>query len=364
MALDWIPLFSSSLALIYAAGELAVKRKTERTWLLFGIFAGLSLVLLHAGLLTSGRIRSLPHLFQTNLPITFALGPFIFRYFLLVLGSAVPSGRRFAVSLLPAALSILIMLPRYLQSASQKLQLIEAFYDSPRLQLFGMLFLIGVAHFAFYMGLAVRSVLFVFRWENLRTEPTVRVVLFIGGSGMLICAIAVVGFLSSSVELLTVSVYLISAIVPALYLVRRRFPQFFVEFEAFARKEKYRQSQLGNVDIADLALRLEQAMREEHLYREEDLSLATLAAHAGVTPHQLSEYFNKHLESNFSGYVNRLRIEEARRILSEEPDRTVLSVAYAVGFNSKSTFNAAFARFSGQSPSAFRRAQRAGARSK
>ena len=363
IAFDWIPLFSSALAFIYATGELVVKRKTERTWLLFGIFLGLAFVLLHAGLLTSGRIRSVPHLFQTNLPITFALGPFIFRYFLLVLGSAAPSRRRFALSLLPAALSILLMLPRYLESGARKLELIEAFYGTPRLQLFGVLFLIAVLHFAFYMGFAVRSVLFVFRWENLR-EPTVRVVLFIGGSGMLICAITVFGFLSNSVELLTVSVYLISAIVPALYLVRRRFPQFFVEFEAFARQEKYRQSQLGNVDIAELAVRLERAMQEERLYRDEDLSLAVLAAHTGVTPHQLSEYFNKHLESNFSGYVNRLRIEEARRMLTEEPERTVLSVAYAVGFNSKSTFNAAFARFCGQSPSAFRSARRAGARRK
>ncbi len=81
----------------------------------------------------------------------------------------------------------------------------------------------------------------------------------------------------------------------------------------------------------------------------------------GLSPNQLSYVLNHHVGQNFFDYVNGARIEEARAVLIAEPERTILDVALSVGFNSKSTFNLAFKKLTGDTPSAVRANARAAA---
>ncbi|PXX27028.1 helix-turn-helix domain-containing protein, partial [Thalassospira sp. 11-3] len=79
-----------------------------------------------------------------------------------------------------------------------------------------------------------------------------------------------------------------------------------------------------------------------------------LANAVGVTPNQLSYVLNQHLGKSFFDFVNEVRTNEASRLLIEEPDRTILDIAISVGFNSKSTFNLAFKKITGKTPSVYR----------
>ena len=99
---------------------------------------------------------------------------------------------------------------------------------------------------------------------------------------------------------------------------------------------------------------VERAMTEHLIWQQSDLSLSSLAAQVGVRPDYLSQALNTQAGCHFFDYVNRYRIEEACRQLRES-DETILDIGHAVGFNAKSTFNAAFKRFAGQTPSQFRR---------
>jgi len=59
---------------------------------------------------------------------------------------------------------------------------------------------------------------------------------------------------------------------------------------------------------------------------------------------------------NFCDFINVYRIEESKRLLSDpvRGERSILDIAYEVGFNSKSTFNSAFKKYTGMKPSEFR----------
>lgn len=116
---------------------------------------------------------------------------------------------------------------------------------------------------------------------------------------------------------------------------------------------KYARSALADTRQIEIAGRLEQAMRADALYRDPLLSLSGLATRIAVTPNHLSQALNDHLGQSFFDYVNRWRVEEAieRIRASDEP---ILAIAYDVGFNSRSTFNAAVKKHSGRPPSAFR----------
>jgi AraC-like DNA-binding protein len=121
---------------------------------------------------------------------------------------------------------------------------------------------------------------------------------------------------------------------------------------------RHARSPLAEEDLRRILGRLDAAMRERALWRRPLLSLRDLSEAAGAPLNHVSEALNAGAGRNFYDYVNGLRIDEARRLLLET-DETVLDVAVAVGFNAKSTFNAAFRKHAGTTPSAFRRAARA-----
>jgi AraC-like DNA-binding protein len=108
------------------------------------------------------------------------------------------------------------------------------------------------------------------------------------------------------------------------------------------------------------AARLEAAlvalMEAERPYRRGDLTLPELAEALGVTPHNLTEVVNTRLGQSFYDFVNGYRVREAQARLADPAYAgwTVLAVGLEAGFNSKSSFNAAFKRYAGTTPSAYR----------
>ena len=102
--------------------------------------------------------------------------------------------------------------------------------------------------------------------------------------------------------------------------------------------------------------RLEQLMQHEAIYREPALTIGQLAKRSGYPEYLVSEVINRRLGVAFWDYINRQRVEAARVHLCDRSDtRTILDIAYDCGFTSKSTFNAAFKRELGETPSAYRR---------
>jgi AraC-like DNA-binding protein len=108
--------------------------------------------------------------------------------------------------------------------------------------------------------------------------------------------------------------------------------------------------------IAAVEARLSQLMAQQQLYREPALTIGQLAKRSGYPEYLVSAVINRRLEGNFWEYINRQRVEAARACLADAGDaRAILDIAYACGFTSKSTFNAAFKRQLGETPSAYRK---------
>jgi len=114
---------------------------------------------------------------------------------------------------------------------------------------------------------------------------------------------------------------------------------------------------VGVDELEQCAERLVELMRCRRPHLDPSLSLEQLAAEIGVPPWQLSRTLNTVLGKNFFQFVNAHRIEEAKRRLADPTagDLTMLRVLHDAGFNSKSTFNDAFKRDTGMTPSEFRR---------
>jgi AraC-like DNA-binding protein len=95
-------------------------------------------------------------------------------------------------------------------------------------------------------------------------------------------------------------------------------------------------------------------MDKEELFTDENISLPRLAQKVNVSQHQLSQFLNDKKAESFSSFINKYRIKKAKKMLLENTDKKILAIAYDVGFQSKSTFNAAFTKFVEMTPHEFR----------
>ncbi len=102
-----------------------------------------------------------------------------------------------------------------------------------------------------------------------------------------------------------------------------------------------------------IASKLERAMKEDKLFLQDNLSLNKLSESISETENHISETLSQFLHTKFFQFINGFRVEEAKKAL-EDRDKLVTSIAFDVGFNSKSTFNTAFKKIVGYSPSAYR----------
>lgn len=87
---------------------------------------------------------------------------------------------------------------------------------------------------------------------------------------------------------------------------------------------------------------------------DEDLSLTVLEEKVHLNKYYISHLFSNRLGLRFNEYVNSLRISEACKYLLYS-GRSIIEISESVGFNTPRTFNRAFIRQIGMSPSEYRK---------
>jgi len=93
----------------------------------------------------------------------------------------------------------------------------------------------------------------------------------------------------------------------------------------------------------------------KHIYLQNDISLLGVANMLDTNRTYLSKAIKDILGTNFNAFINKYRIDQARKMLSDPQQKlSIEGIAEKVGFNSKSTFNSAFKAFTGLTPSLFR----------
>lgn len=97
-------------------------------------------------------------------------------------------------------------------------------------------------------------------------------------------------------------------------------------------------------------------IQSNQVYLDPQLGLEKVAGAIGLGVSSFSKIINEQTGQNFSDYINSLRVNEAKNLLSNEEfsNYTIVAIGLECGFNSKSTFYSAFKKFTGQTPSSFR----------
>ena len=126
---------------------------------------------------------------------------------------------------------------------------------------------------------------------------------------------------------------------------------------------KSAKAKLSTEKIKELTEKILMLMDKEKLFQETELTLQQLAQKLNVPTYQVSQTLNEGMKKNFYDLINGYRVEEAKRLLldSKNMNYTILSVGFEAGFNSKTTFNTVFKKFTGLTPTDYRDKQKAAA---
>ena len=102
---------------------------------------------------------------------------------------------------------------------------------------------------------------------------------------------------------------------------------------------------------------LEKAVKERKLHMENNINLERFSELAGLKTKDVSLVVNLHYKLNFFEFINGLRLEEAKRMLTspEFEDVSILDIIYKSGFNSQSAFQRFFKKVVGCTPTEYRR---------
>jgi len=100
-------------------------------------------------------------------------------------------------------------------------------------------------------------------------------------------------------------------------------------------------------------------IHEEHIYTDVHLSLDQLAARLSISSGYLSQIIKEKENQNLFEFINHFRVEAVKRKLLDDSfhNYSIMGIALESGFNSKSTFNAVFKKFTGMTPSAYKKQQ-------
>jgi ligand-binding sensor domain-containing protein/AraC-like DNA-binding protein len=140
-----------------------------------------------------------------------------------------------------------------------------------------------------------------------------------------------------------------------LWFIKKRWKEKMM-MPIWTHDEKYKTFKLANRESKKYLKEIVGLMEKEKPYLDPDITLSKLAEKLDISKEVLSQVINRELYLNFNAFLNRYRVEEAKKRLRDPKENqfVVLKIALDVGFNSKSSFNAVFKKMTGISPTQYR----------
>ncbi len=115
-----------------------------------------------------------------------------------------------------------------------------------------------------------------------------------------------------------------------------------------------------SVDDPQLSAKLQTLMEGQRIYKKEGVTIGQLAELMNEQEYRLRRLINGQLGfRNFNDFLNQYRVNEACEILSDpnQTRKTILEIAYDLGYQSIGPFNKAFKELKGTTPTAYRKGQ-------
>ncbi|GAA4886973.1 hypothetical protein GCM10023311_08260 [Flaviramulus aquimarinus] len=309
-----------------------------------------------------------PYIEMLRIQVSSFKDPLLFLYILSVIYSDFKLKTKHTVHLLPWLINIIILIPNFF-IASENIQ-IEFLLSYTETQEFKWINVLGKVIEVVYI---IAEIYYLFRYRKLLLENYTnkeafynyywvkQLIIFIL-IGQLLTFIK--GFIrdSGDFDLEFVNIFRIVLLAFGLFF------SFWLVFKALLSPKLFRgiavNLQLSKEMTTDDETKhgnqiklIKNYMDEEEPFLNPSLTVKSLSEQINIPHRELSVLINQELGQHFFDFVNGYRIQKAMAILKDNSKIkfTILEILYEVGFNSKSSFNTAFKKHTGQTPTAYRK---------
>ncbi len=350
------------------------ENRDANKWLAF-LLTAISLHLLEYGADISGISLKYPFLLASTYPLLFCVGPFYFIYCHYLLDKNYKVSLKSTLHFVPAVLVLLMMLPFYTMPTHEKINFILNLETNGNLNIPVEQLVFMATHVAQTVIYVYAAYRFILKKEQELKEFSSDVLVvkkinwlntfslyFIIYLALYLLLVITLTFINSfQVQIDYVMLLITSLSIYAIGYSAIQSPEIFksfpdLEFQSIKLNPQTPPAELRNGNrFPELKQKLLQFMETNKPYLKSDLKISELADSLAVPYHQLSQLINDEFFVNFYDFINKYRVEDAKKLLIED-DRNykILAIAYEVGFNSKATFNRVFKKFTDLTPSEFK----------
>lgn len=352
--LENLILLGSIVAWGLALAAVAQKKKHTSHY----AFAALYFItgLLHLSVWNIRSDLSLRHpvLAAIELPFAYLLGPLVLWLSQLIMQKDFRFRWYHLLHLLPALAAAVLLLPFYALSAGatrQAFHITLTDYQGTLHQ--KALIVMGILNMLYFILAAVRTSI-LWTIESFREERLVRNLLILSFGNILVLSVVTVGLVWHHFLWVQCAMGFATLARIGAYILLQRNPATFFNLQPAVERIKYRRALPPNIDVAALKVQITALFESEKIYRDPDMNLAKTATLLAISPHQLSQFLNEHLNQGFAAFLNQYRIAEAKERLLADPEASAAAIGFQLGFNNYTTFQSAFRKVTGYSPAAFR----------
>lgn len=364
-----------------------LQRRSINIHLSIMLFA-ISIEVLQQFLVETNIIYQVPYLIGMALPFDALVGISLFWYVRLITFPEKPHSRNLILTHYSIfAISVLFSIPFWNMPFNDKLALVESGVISNKFNnwvFYGLWIqtVLKIVSFSIYLLISIKMLLEhkrriqnIFSYREKVTLSWLSNMLWLFLIGLIQAISILVFFQDSPDEFSMMGFMAVFSITTILYLgvmgvmqprVFRRSERSYLEKletdsvdEKHPSPEKYKKSALSVDDMKRIAAKLNNLLDENPLFLNPDLTMPQLAKHLTVSPNYLSQTLNNYLELSFFDFINKKRVDFAKKILSnpEKKNMSVIDIAIESAFNSRSAFYSAFKKHVGLTPIQFRNEQ-------
>ncbi|MBN1495722.1 MAG: helix-turn-helix transcriptional regulator [Spirochaetes bacterium] len=360
-------LFAGFMSWTIALGQILEDNKQIYNYLFSAVMFCLGSLQLLDGLLVAGKLWDYSLLIFGSLPFLAIIGPLFFFTF----KSANNDSFRFRkidyLHFASGLITLLLLAPLMKLDAATKMSFImqtpNFTSDDPLLKLYSGILIAVILNLVGYEVYFVRECRFMLNIRLIKEKkvsPYLITVILVSFplEIVLVGSMVVMGMIEHSpsvffgvLQSLTALSFVLTLVI---FIMEKKNINFFKLLYIEIENRRYEISKIKNLDVAHVLSKIQSLMGEKKIFFDENLTMNDLAREIAIEPYQLSQIINENFNKNFNCFVNEYRIEEAKKILLADVERTVTSIAYAVGFNSTTVFYDWFTRLTGISPKKFR----------
>lgn len=316
-----------------------------------------------------------PHLSKISWLIPTLFGPLVYLFTVKLCSYRPAFYRKDLLHFLPFVVYLIILLPWYLSSSAEKRSYLDNFEQASAAD-FGLLNQLTILLILIYLLATLRFLRqFRNRIEETFSEISHKRVEWMSKFVLAVLAIlfiSMLGFYGHKWDiplldaiyhynyfLVVLLVYWIAykaLLQPVIFDIPLP-PEDVLPAKADPELKKYIRSGLDENQSELLYKQLVEYIKKNKPYLNPEINIFQLAGQVGMKKHHLSQVINEQAGMNFFDFINTFRVEETKRNFSNPhfSHLTLLGIALESGFNSKATFNSAFKKFTGLTPSEFQK---------